>query len=143
MTTVQAFLDVEHPPDVTFAVMIDLDGVTEWASVTIDRVAVPDGALHESDRFPLTLTLGHALTLSCQVVELRWPHRIAYRATSDDVTAALTQHVAPAPAGCHVTWTLEYDTDPPADHAAKHSAQERLTTALHALAGAVAARVQG
>jgi hypothetical protein len=104
-----ATAQVALEPHVVFPVLVDLDVAPAWSSVGIARLAVPDGALHEGDRFPATLALGQwSVGLHCRVVRLDRPVAVGYEIFHGDVLMLrLTQHLAPLTQGSKLRWSCE------------------------------------
>jgi hypothetical protein len=105
VATAQVALD----PHLVFPVLVDLDAAPSWASIEIARLAVPDGALHEGDRFPATLALGQwSVDLHCRVARLDRPVAVGYEIFHGDVLMLrLVQHLAPVAQGSELRWSCE------------------------------------
>jgi hypothetical protein len=107
MAEVAAEVQVAAEPIVVFAALIDLDRLPQWLSLAVDKLAVPDGALHESDRFPLILTIaGRPVTLRCQVTELHRPTQVTYEVSVDDHVIVLRGNCILTPTGSCVRVSL-------------------------------------
>jgi uncharacterized protein YndB with AHSA1/START domain len=112
MADVAAEAQVAAEPITVFAALIDLDRLPGWLSLPVDKLAVPDGALHEFDRFPLTITVAdRPVALRCQVTELHRPTRVIYEVSVDDHVIVLRGNCLPTPTGSCVRVSL---TDPAA-----------------------------
>jgi hypothetical protein len=104
-----ATAQVAQKPHVVFPVLVDLDTAPSWSSIEIARLAVPDGALHEDDRFPATVTLGEwSVDLHCRVARLERPVAVGYEIFHGEVLMLLlTQHLTPVPQGSELRWSCE------------------------------------
>jgi hypothetical protein len=102
-----AVAQVALEPHLVFPVLVDLDRAPSWCSIQIARLAVPDGALHEGDRFPATVALAEwHVELRCQVVTLERPVEVGYEVVADDeLVLRLVQHVTPVPGGSELRWS--------------------------------------
>jgi hypothetical protein len=104
-----ATAQVALEPQVVFPLLVDLDGAPSWSSIEIVRLAVPDGALHDGDRFPATVALGEwQVDLHCCVATLERPVAVQYEVFHGDVLMLrLTQHLTPAARGSDLRWSCE------------------------------------
>lgn len=102
MADVAAELEIAAEPIDVFNALIDLDRLPQWLSIAVDKLAVPDGALHESDRFPLTLNIaGRVSALRCHVIELHRLSQVPYEvhvATRSSCRARTARRRRAAPA---------------------------------------------
>ncbi len=96
-----ATAQVALEPQVVFPVLVDLDTAPSWSSVEIARLAVPDGALHEGDRFPATVALGEwKVDLRFRVARLERPVAVGYELFYGEVLMLrLIQHLTPVTGG--------------------------------------------
>jgi hypothetical protein len=102
-----ALAQVALEPHRVFPVLVDLDRAPSWCSIQIARLAVPDGALHEGDRFPATVALAEwHVDLRCQVVKLDRPVEVGYEIVArDELVLRLVHHVTPVPQGSKLRWS--------------------------------------
>jgi hypothetical protein len=94
-------------PHLVFPVLVDLDVAPSWSSIEIARLAVPDGALHEGDRFPATVALGEwKVDLRCRVARLERPVAVGYELFHGDMLMLrLIQHLTPVSQGSELRWS--------------------------------------
>jgi hypothetical protein len=102
-----AVVQVALEPHLLFPVLVDLDKAPSWCTIQISRLAVPDGALHEGDRFPVTVALAEwRVDLRCQVLTLERPVEVGYEIVAGhDLVLRLVQHVTPVPGGAELRWS--------------------------------------
>jgi hypothetical protein len=104
-----ATAQVALEPQVVFPVLVDLDTAPSWSSIEIARLAVPDGALHEGDRFPATVALGEwHVDLRCRVCRLERAVAVGYEVFHGDMLMLrLIQHLTPVARGSELRWSCE------------------------------------
>lgn len=111
MTTISRDTVVQCPPSRVFAVLADLERLTEFSDMT---VAVRNGPKHPvqvGDTFEQVVkVLGIEIDTKWEVVEVVADRLIRFEGHSDgDGRASLTHRVDPDGTGSRVTFEVEYD----------------------------------
>lgn len=110
MAHIESHIDIAAVPEDVFAVLTDLDRLSEWATIVVDSREVSTRPLTEGCTFRQTLRiLGQELDTEWQVTGLA-AGRVAYQATSAmGGRLEMTQTVKPHNGGSRVELDIDYD----------------------------------
>ena len=111
MTAIRREIEIAATPTAVFALLVDLDRLPDWSTITSQTHDRPSGPLKTGDTFAQTLrVLGRAMESEWRVTELHAPFRVAYEATGPlGARMKMRQTVQDAHAGSSVAFEVDYE----------------------------------
>ncbi len=111
MTIISRDTLVQCPPSRVFAVLVDLERLTEFSDMTIAVRNGPQRPVQVGDHFEQVIkVLGMEIDTKWEVMEVVPDRLIRFNGHSDgDGRASLTHRVDPEGAGSRVTFEVDYD----------------------------------
>jgi uncharacterized membrane protein len=111
MTQIRKTVEVDAPQEEVFTLLIDLDRLPDWSTITVATHEAPAQPISKGDTVRQSLrVVGRQLDTDWSVTELGRPRHVGYEAKGPaEARLRMAQSVEPAGDGCRVSFEVDYE----------------------------------